>query len=120
MMIFKIAITIIAAVLVLPIEYIFFPKLVRPERKRKMDEEIDIFLEMEIIAGIVEMIAIVLISIAISYLCLWENPCGLLCMAYPIFWQFIWACTSLQKRLLPVVLPILIIAFIGCILPIIN
>ncbi len=118
MMIFKIAITIIAAVLALPIQYIFFPKLVRPERE--MDEEIEIFLKMEIIVGLVEMIAIVLISIGISYLCLWKKPCGLLCMAYPIFWQFIWACTSLQKRLLPVVLPILIIAFIGCILPIIN
>lgn len=37
-------------------------------------------------------------------------------MVCPILFQFLFACSNLQKRLLPVVLPILAIAFISCII----
>lgn len=113
----KIAITIIAAVLVLPIEYFIFPKLERQEVK----EETETMEMLKIISIILILIMLSGISIMISVYVLFVSEREiwyryLIPMAYPIFWKFAFACTDLQKRLLPFVLPILAIAFIGCIM----
>lgn len=113
----KIAIIIIAVVIALPTEYILFPKLDRQERENNRLAIIDF-------GTIVIAIIVALLSIAVSYCSLFLNEreiwyLYLISMLIPFLLQFVYACTNLQKRLLPVVLPILAIAVIGCsILPI--
>lgn len=110
----KIGIIVMAAVLALPIEYIFFPKLDRQEKEYNRLSIINF-------GTIALVIMLIVVSIAISYCSLFWNKreiwyLYLIPMACPIFFQFIFACTNLQKKLLPLVLPILAIAFVGCIM----
>lgn len=113
----KIAIIIIAVVIALPTEYILFPKLDRQESEGNR-------LAISDFGTIVLAIIVALLSIAVSYCSLFLNEreiwyLYLISMLIPFLLQFVYACTNLQKRLLPVVLPILAIAVIGCsILPI--
>lgn len=110
----KIAITSIALVTAVPIEYILFPKLDRAVEKGS------IRMHREGIILIVTIVNMLVLSVIASvYLFpndreIWYSY--LPPMVVPIFWHFVFACTDLQKRLLPVVLPILTIAFIGCII----
>lgn len=117
----KIAIIIIAAVIVLPIEYFLFPKLARQKAKDTVGEKTETMKTLEWILAIVMLMVLSGISIIISVLSLFEFEREiwyyyLIPMAYPIYCKFVFACISLQKRLLPFALPILAIAFIGCII----
>lgn len=117
----KIVTIYLAVVLALPMEYFLFPKLCREEpddsEKNYIDDEKETAINL--IFGI---IVIMILSIAIScciffsenYREVWYMH--LAPMAFSIFLQFVWACIFLQKKLMPVILPILIIAFIGCII----
>ncbi len=100
---------IIAAVLMFPIEYVLFPKL-----DRGVEKDAFSITFLIVILGIIPLITINVKYLFLNDRGIWYSY--LLPMAWPIFWQFIVACTNLQKRLLPVVLPILAIAFIGCII----
>lgn len=110
----KIVSIIIAVVLTIPVEYSLFPKLDRQSGKNAIKE--DLFP-----GSILLCVVVFLIEIAIGVCYLFVNDreiwyLYLLPMVCPIFFQFLFACSNLQKRLLPVVLPILAIAFIGCIM----
>ena len=115
----KIAIINIVAVLALPIEYILFPELCREKLKHSEKSCIDNKKEM-VITLIFNVISIMVISITIScYILFYEREVWYMyleLMAFSIFCQFVWTCAFLKKKLLPVILPILIIAFIGCII----
>ena len=111
------------AVLALPIEYVFFPNLIRQEiieseegvrQLRWLDllDWIVVILELIILSGISIWISVV--SLFIAEREIWYYY--LIPMAWTIFLQIDFACVNLQRRLLPFVLPILVIAFIGCII----
>lgn len=121
LIVLKVAIMIVAAVLTLPIEYVLFPKLDRQERKDSVEEKTEEIKKLERLQGTLILIMLIGISIVLSVSSLFMTEREiwywyLIPMAWTIFWQFVFACTSLQKRLLPFVLPILAIALIGCIM----
>lgn len=117
----KIAIIIVATVLPLPIEYSLFPKLERKKEKDTVGEKTETMKTLEWMSAIAGLMVLSGVSIIISVCSLFgfERETWywyLIPMAYPIFCKFVFACTYLQKRLLPFALPILAIAFIGCII----
>ncbi len=113
----KIAIVVIAIVLIFPIEYVLFPKIDRHTGENSIKGVSGTIITC-LVVGVVMLSAIIIFGI-VEY-CSPNNReiwyLYLLPMAIPIFFRFIFAFVSLQKKLLPVVLPILTIAFIGCII----
>lgn len=110
----KIVSIIIAVILTIPVEYSLFPKLDRQSGENAIKGDLFPW-------SILLCVVVFIIEIAIGVCYLFVNDRGiwylyLVPMVCPIFFQFLFACSNLQKRLLPVVLPILAIAFIGCII----
>lgn len=117
LIVLKVVIMIIAAVFTLPIEYVVFPKLVRHKEEECLEE----MKLLDRLGMVLMLLFLIGISISISVFSLFVLKREiwyyyLVPMAWTIFWKIIFVYDDLQKRLLPLVLPILVIALIGCII----
>lgn len=111
-----IVVTIIAVVFSLPTPYMIFKGLVREDIKREditnISDDKLVNVMMDTWSCLVYVVVPILIAIAAFQIGVIYY---FISIAYAIFWQIIWACIGMKKRLLKFVLPILIVILIFCI-----